>query len=108
MKLYPYERAAINGEPMPRGLSMADQLMFHGLTLIYRKLQNGVTNRAEARAEKAQLEIAIGALSADLDAAARSAAMWKRLEGAHTAYMKNKTIENADRCFAIIYGLKEG
>lgn len=52
---YPFERAAMQNDPMPEGLTGAEQILYQGLALLYRRYRSGQLSREQGRREKAQL-----------------------------------------------------
>lgn len=53
--LFPWEREAQRGLPMPEGLRLADQMAYTALRNIYDRYREKRMSRAQARAEKDQL-----------------------------------------------------
>ena len=103
---YPFERAAMRGDPMPEGLTGAEQLLFQSLALLYARYHAGQIDRDAAKREKALLERTYRVRSADCVLWARTAAMWAALEGPMAIYNREKTIEHAERCFEVLYGVR--
>ena len=106
---YPYERAAMYGDPMPDGLSAPDQWMFRCLVLLYDSAKRGIIDRKTGRADKGKL-----AYQRDLmekrfkikeDLVGASARMIKAVEAAANAYARDRTLENADRLYEAIYSV---
>lgn len=52
---YPFERAAMQNDPMPEGLTGAEQILYQGLALLYSRYRSGQLSREQGRREKAQL-----------------------------------------------------
>ena len=106
---YPYEEAAMRGEEMPDGLVLPQQLHFQALRLLYKNLHSGVIDRKTAVTEKRKLD---HPLDVEMNRKKWEEIMYrfhsdlmKNVEGAANAYAKNRTIENADKMYEVIYGM---
>lgn len=106
--VFPFEREAANGEPMPDGLSLVDQCAFYFLQTMYQGLRTGVKTREQAAEEK-------GRMTYQYDKEKRTMEHWQRMgdhwseiilqtEAAQNAYRKSRTLENADRLSAALDG----
>jgi hypothetical protein len=102
---FSFEKQAIKGEPLPAGLSGAEQVLYHGLRLLYAQYRMGIISRTQAKAEKFQLVQLYEKIDFDCKAWEASVGVWKRLEGAVARYRASKTTENADKCLEAIYGV---
>ena len=102
----PYERIAMAGEEMPKGLEYPDQILFMELRLLYESYKKGLICRDVATREKIELLRTYEAHKI-VD---RMGKEWvdqiKRTEFARAAYRKNKTIENADKLIVCVEGGK--
>ena len=100
----PYEREAMAGEEMPKGLEYPDQILFLELRLLYESYRRGVIDRNVATREKAEL-IRTYESHKIID---RMGKEWveqiKRTELARAEYRKNKTIENAEKLISCLEG----
>lgn len=103
MTEYPFERQAMRGEPMPEGLSGADEILYQGLALLYARYQMGGISKENAHAEKLRLIRFHDSIRSDCALWEKHRTMWKELEGAHAAYRQHQTTQAADRCFEILY-----
>jgi hypothetical protein len=105
----PYERAALNGEPMPDGLTLEDQLCFQALALLYRRYRAGSVSKnvgaEEAWKIRSSCQVRKEALAFERKCNSHSVRLWKAVEGAANAYQKERTLENADRMIEAIYGV---
>ncbi len=104
----PYERQAMQAQPMPDGLSLEDQLMYQALSILYARYKRHELTREQAAADKGRLlyEHDRRVRSAEAD---RRLAKWhtdlrKSIEAAQCYYRKERTIENADALSAAIDG----
>lgn len=106
--VFPFEREAANGAPMPDGLSLVDQCAFYFLQEMYRGLRTGAKTRERAAEEK-------GKMTYQYDKEKRAMERWqtmgeywsemrRNLESAQNAYRKNRTLENADALSAALDG----
>ncbi len=102
----PYEKAAMAGEEMPKGLEYPDQILFLQLRLLYDSYKRKLIDRDTATQEKAELLRNYEAHKI-VD---RMGKEWvdqiKRTELARAAYRKDKTIENADKLVVCVEGGK--
>ena len=107
---YPYEEAAMRGEEMPDGLVLPQQLHFQALRLLYKNLHSGVIDRKTAVTEKKKMD---HPLDVEMNRKKYEDIMYrfhstlkKNIEGAANEYAKNRTPENADKMYEVIYGMK--
>ena len=102
----PYEKVAMAGGEMPKGLEYPDQILFLELRLLYDSYKRKMINRDKATQEKVELLRTYEAQKI-VD---RMGKEWvdqiKRTELARAEYRKNKTIENADKLLACVEGGK--
>jgi hypothetical protein len=101
-----YEKSAMAGEEMPKGLEYPDQILFLELRLLYDSYKKNLVDRDTATREKIELLRTYEAHKV-VD---RMGKEWvdqiKRTELARAAYRKNKTIENADKLVVCVEGGK--
>lgn len=109
---YPYEQAAMRGEEMPNGLSLPDQLMFLALRQLYVQKRSGAIDRDTGSREKAKLgyqrERLCRKLGIQEGLVLYSARFFKAVEGAASAYAKNRTLANADELYRVVYRMLPG
>ena len=102
----PYEKIAMAGGEMPKGLEYPDQILFLELRLLYDSYKRKMIDRETATQEKVELLRTYEAHKI-VD---RMGKEWvdqiKRTELARAAYRKKKTIENADKLLACVEGGK--
>ena len=100
----PYEKIAMAGGEMPKGLEYPDQILFLELRLLYDSYKRKMIDRETATQEKVELLRTYEAHKI-VD---RMGKEWvdqiKRTELARAAYRKDKTIENADKLLACVEG----
>ena len=102
----PYEKIAMAGGEMPKGMEYPDQILFLELRLLYDSYKRKLIDRETATQEKVELLRTYEAHKI-VD---RMGKEWvdqiKRTELARAAYRKEKTIENADKLLACVEGGK--
>lgn len=94
----------MNGDPMPGGLTSPEQTMYLQLRMLYHQYRNGLVSREQAKEEKRML-------CKEFDKNQHKEKMYqhcveqtKRTEWYKNTYMKNKTIENADKLVRVLDG----
>ena len=106
--VFPFEREAANGAPMPDGLSLVDQCAFYFLRAMYQGLRTGVKTREQAAEEKGKMTYQHSVSNNILNSYQIMGRYWsgmrKALEAAQIAYQKDRTLENADRLSAALDG----
>jgi hypothetical protein len=100
----PYEKIAMAGGEMPKGLEYPDQILFLELRLLYDSYKRKLIDRDTATQEKSEL-LRIYEAHKIVDKMGKE---WvdqiKRTELARAAYRKDKTIEKADALVLSIEG----
>ena len=96
--------AVVQDLPMPEGLTMAGQVMFAGLRLIYKGFCRGYISSETAGKERNQLVAECRAFAFRDDLAFDWARKLKETEAARQAYRKERTLDNADRLLAALEG----
>lgn len=106
--IFPFEREAEQGAPMPDGLSLPDQLAYQFLKNLYDRIRRGSVTREQAALEKGrmthQYNLAKDKLSRYSVLGDRWANLLKRAEGAQIRYQMDRTLENADLLSAVLNG----
>lgn len=106
--VFPYERRAEQGEPMPDGLALPDQLAYQFLKNLYDRIRRGSVTREQAALEKGrmthQYNLAKETLSRYSALGDRWSELLKRAEEAQIRYQMDRTLENADLLSAILNG----
>lgn len=108
--MFPWERSAMNGEEMPDGLPLSDQMAYTALRNIYRAYHDKAISRDMAAAEKRRLrreyEQAKGSWEFWERLAAYHARVLRDTETAKTACRKDPTAENALWLCSVLDGLE--
>lgn len=106
--VFPFEREAANGAPMPDGLSLVDQCAFYFLQAMYQGLRTGVKTREQAAEEKGKMTYQYNKEKLEMEHWEKMGQYWsdmrRDLEFAQNAYRKNRTLENADALSAALDG----
>lgn len=102
----PYEKIAMAGGEMPKGLEYPDQILFLELRLLYDSYKRKLIDREKATQEKVELLKTYEAHKIADKMGKEWVEQIKRTELARAEYRKNKTIENADKLLACVEGGK--
>lgn len=100
----PYEAAAMAGEEMPEGLSLADQICYIGLRWLYASCRMKMISLETVRKERIGITKQCEHFRFRDTLSRHWADSIRRTEEARTAYRKNRTLENADRLLAAVEG----
>lgn len=112
MQISELERAAMNGDQMPDGLCLEDQVYFQGLAYLYGRFRAGFITRERGSEEKGKMKHKwseakkMDEFSSKLSK--RTAEMWKLIEGAQSRYRKERTLEAADALSNSLDGRLQG
>lgn len=107
--VFEFERQAMNGDPVPPGLSQVDQLLYLQLRALYYQYRAGWITRDRGTEDKKRL-FAEYKKRVDFDKFREELIEWnvklrKRIEAAHAEYRKNPTLENAEKLSKAIDGI---
>ena len=98
--VFPFEREAEQGLPMPDGLDLPDQMAYQFLSSLYRDIKAGYITRYQAALDKGkmtyQYSVAKNTLSHSSMIAKWRTDLLHNIESAHTKYIKERTLEAAD------------
>ena len=100
----PYEKIAMAGGEMPKGLDYPDQILFLELRLLYDSYKRKLIDRESATQEKVELLRTYEAHKIVDKMGKEWVDQIKRTELARAEYRKDKTIENADKLLACVEG----
>lgn len=104
----PYEKIAMSGGEMPKGMDYPDQILFLELRLLYKSYRQQLIDRETATREKVELLRVYEAHKIVDNMGKEWIDQIRRTELARAAYRKNKTIENADKLLLCVEGGKNG
>lgn len=96
------ERMAKDGNEMPDGLEYPDQVMYLCLRMLYEQLRMGIIDRDAAIREKKRLVREYECYVFQHEMGKEWVQVIKDTELARAEYMKNRTLENADRLASAI------
>ena len=102
----PYEKIAMAGGELPKGLEYPDQILFLELRLLYDSYKRKLIDRDKATQEKVELLRTFEAHKIVDKMGKEWVDQVKRTELARAEYRKDKTIENADKLLACVEGGK--
>lgn len=102
----PYEKIAMAGGEMPKGLEYPDKILFLELRILYDSYKRKLIDREKATQEKVELLRTYEAHKIVEKMGKEWVDQIKRTELARAEYRKNKTIENADKLLACVEGGK--
>lgn len=103
--VFPWEKAAINGDEMPRGLGFPEQMLFLELRLLYSQYHKGIIpDRDTAVREKKRLLDTYRILSSREKLGQEWAEQIRRTESARAAYRKDPSPENGMRLVLLLEG----
>jgi hypothetical protein len=100
----PYEKIAMSGGEMPKGLEHPDQILFLELRLLYDSYHKKLIDRETATREKVELLRTYEAHKIVDKMGKEWVDQIKRTELARSAYRKERTLPNADRLLELIEG----
>ena len=102
----PFEKDAMNEEPLTVGLDIADQFLFLGLKCLYAMHRRGLISRDRASKEKEKLVFQWKTEKSKLEFLSREAVdLSDRIKTSSDDFKKNRTLENADALYAALYNL---
>lgn len=105
---FPFERAAMRGDPMPEGLRIYEQAAFQALRHLYAMYHRKAISREEAAREKKLIRFQYDRAKADFETNRKNilqnAGMWKKIEEAANRFGRERTLENAEAFVRAVYG----
>lgn len=103
-----FERQAMKGDPIPKGLDIADSCIYIALKNLYAMYQNKLISRKDATEEKRRLIYNWTTDKAKLDFLNRdSDTLRDKICAASEDYKNNPCIENAEKLYAAFYNLPD-
>ena len=108
MTEFTFEREAMQGNPLPEGLDIADSCLYVALKNLYAMYQNKLISRKDATEEKRRLIYNWTTDKAKLDFLNRdSETLRDRIGAASEEYKNNPCIETAEKLYAAFYNLPD-
>lgn len=102
----PLERAAMDGAELPEGLSFSQQFYFLGLRNIYARFRAGKMDREQGSREKKRLQRSAEQLRSYEKQTLEIGELWIRTEGPAARFVKERTIEAAEKFYEAVYRMK--
>lgn len=100
----PWEKIAMAGGEMPDGLDYPDQVLFLELRMLYEQYKKGVVGKAAATREKKRLLDNYRVYKFNDQMGKEWVKQIKLTELARAAYLKDRTLDNADKLVTLIEG----
>ena len=108
MTEFTFEREAMQGNPLPQGLDIADSCLYVALKNLYAMYQNKLISRKDATEEKRRLVYNWTTDKAKLDFLNRdSETLRDKIGAASEDYKNNPCVETADKLYAAFYNLPD-
>ncbi len=105
---FDFEMEAMQGNPLPKGLDIADSCIYVALKNLYAMYRNKLISRKDAAEEKRRLIYNWKTDKSKLDFLNRdSEALRDKIGAASEDYKNNPCIETADKLYAAFYNLSE-
>lgn len=103
---FPFERQAMNGEQLPKGLDVADSCLYIALKSLYTMYKRKLISRKDAVEEKKRLVYNWKTDKSKIEFINRKSDVLKEKIGdASEEYKKNPCVETADKLYAAFYNL---
>ena len=106
--VFEFEKRAMTGEPLPRGMDLADQTVYIALRYLYAQHRAGSLSRDAASSEKREIVRAWEAAKRQCRLSAYSAEFFRAVEWYAADYRKHRTVEAADRLVDAVDGILRG
>ena len=105
---FSFEREAMQGQPLPKGIDVADSCLYVSLKNLYAMYRNKLISRKDATEEKRRLIYNWTTDKSKIEFLDRSSDSLKiKILAASDEYKNNPSIENADKLYAALYNLPE-
>ena len=108
MTEFTFEREAMQGNPLPQGLDIADSCLYVALKNLYAMYQNKLISRKDATEEKRRLVYNWTTDKAKIEFLNRdSESLKNKIAAASEDYKNNPCVETADKLYAAFYNLPD-
>lgn len=108
MTEFEFERDAMNGKPLPKGLDIADSCLYVALKNLYAMYRNKMISRKDATEEKQRLVYNWTTDKSKIEFLNReSEELRNKIGTASEDYKNNPCIETADKLYAAFYNLSD-
>ena len=106
MMEFAFEREAMQGQPLPKELDIADSCLYIALKNLYAMYRNKLISRKDATEEKRRLIYNWETDKSKIEFLNRdSEALREKIGDASDAYKENPSLETADALYAALYNL---
>ena len=103
-----FEKGAMHGEPLPKGLDVADSCLYIALKNLYAMYRKGLISRKDAKEEKKRLMQNWTTEKSKIEFLNRESDGLKiKIGVASEDYKNNPCIETADKLYAAFYNLPD-
>ena len=103
---FSFEREAMQGKPIPKGLDIVDSCLYIALKNLYAMYHNKLINRKDATEEKRRMVYNWTTDKSKIEVLNRdSEALREKIGVASDAYRENPSIGTADALYAALYNL---
>ena len=108
MTEFDFEREAMQGNPLPKGLDIADSCLYVALKNLYAMYQNKLISRKDATEEKRRLVYNWTTDKAKIEFLNRdSESLKNKIAAASEDYKNNPCVETAEKLYAAFYNLPD-
>ena len=108
MTEFSFEREAMQGKPLPKGLDIADSCLYVALKNLYAMYHNKLISRKDATEEKKRLIYNWTTDKSKIECLNRDSEVLRcRIGIASEDYKRNPCIETADKLYAAFYNLPD-
>lgn len=105
---FSFEKEAMRGQPLPKGLDVADSCLYIALKNLYAMYRRELISRKDAAEEKKRLVYNWETDKSKIEFLNRdSEALRDKISVASENYKENPCIENADKLYAAFYNLPD-
>lgn len=106
---FTFEKQAMAGEEMPKGMPLADQLAYQALSHLYARYRMGQIEAKQGREEKGEIkrEYLRNKRREEMgrSLSEHQARLYRVLEAETCAYAKSRSLDAADRIYQALYGV---
>ena len=108
MEEFAFARQAMQGQPLPEGLDIADSCLYIALKYLYAMYRSGLITRKDAAEEKRRLIYNWATDKSKIEFLNRdSEALRDKIGVASENFKNNPSIENGDKLYAAFYNIPE-
>ena len=105
---FSFEREAMQGKPLPKGLDIADSCLYIALKNLYAMYRNKLICRKDATEEKKSLVYNWTKQKSEIEFLSRETmSLNERILTSSKEYKNNPCIENAEKLYAAFYNLPD-